>query len=341
MSGIFALFLVLAPQTASAGIFSGFTATASADSSIPNDPSIGINSQQMPLSAPKIGPGVLDDSDDSSSIQDNIIADNVLVPALGPVGNIVTNDSYTDGGGDITSYTVHAGDTISSVAKMFNLKNSTIINNNSLVAGQALKAGTILTILPTDGYLHTVAKGDTLKRIAAKYKVDQNSIAFYNDVGAEDILAVGDTLIVPDATFAPTPSKKVTPSGGFIKRIILPIFTHVGWPDLGSYFSRPLARGVGIRTQGLHGLRHSGVDLGSPVGTPIYAAASGVVIVALTSGYNTGYGKYVQIEHNIPGYEDHDINTVYAHMSKVFVSPGQTVSRGQIIGLVGNTGRST
>jgi murein DD-endopeptidase MepM/ murein hydrolase activator NlpD len=97
------------------------------------------------------------------------------------------------------------------------------------------------------------------------------------------------------------------------------------------FFARPLLGGR--RTQGIHG--HNAVDIAANTGTPIYAAASGKVLVAKSFGYNGGYGKMVIIAH------EGKIQTVYAHMNEVYVSPGETVAQGQNIGTVGNTGRST
>jgi murein DD-endopeptidase MepM/ murein hydrolase activator NlpD len=83
-------------------------------------------------------------------------------------------------------------------------------------------------------------------------------------------------------------------------------------------------------TQGLHG--YNAVDIGTPIGTPIYAAATGQVIVARSSGWNGGYGNYIVISH------DNGTQTLYAHLSQVLVSEGGSVAQGQTIGLSGNTG---
>lgn len=78
---------------------------------------------------------------------------------------------------------------------------------------------------------------------------------------------------------------------------------------------------------------HSGVDIGAPYGSSIYAANSGTVIV---SGYNSGgYGNYVVISHG-GGY-----STLYAHCSSLLVSAGQQVAKGQVIAKCGSTGMST
>ena len=71
------------------------------------------------------------------------------------------------------------------------------------------------------------------------------------------------------------------------------------------------------------------------MGAPILAAASGTVIVAKSSGFNGGYGEMIIIQH------DNGTQTLYAHLSSVKVSVGQQVNRGDVIGGMGSTGRST
>ena len=80
------------------------------------------------------------------------------------------------------------------------------------------------------------------------------------------------------------------------------------------------------------GRLHAGTDFAGPVGTPIYATADGVVTFA---GWSSGYGRLVKIQHEF------GIETRYAHQSAIRVSVGQRVSRGQQIGDMGNSGRST
>ncbi|MGD9665189.1 MAG: M23 family metallopeptidase, partial [Novosphingobium sp.] len=77
---------------------------------------------------------------------------------------------------------------------------------------------------------------------------------------------------------------------------------------------------------------HKGIDLAAPTGTPVYATADGKVEMAQ---WFSSYGKFVKIEHGA------DLETRYAHLSGYTVSPGQTVHKGDLIGYVGSTGRST
>lgn len=93
--------------------------------------------------------------------------------------------------------------------------------------------------------------------------------------------------------------------------------------------------GYGVRYDPFTGntAMHKGVDLAGPVGEPIHAAADGVIIEA---GYNSGgYGKYVEIEHGA------GIVTRYGHMSRIAVKKGDRIARGEEIGGMGSTGRST
>ncbi len=80
---------------------------------------------------------------------------------------------------------------------------------------------------------------------------------------------------------------------------------------------------------------HNGIDIPKPAGTPIVAASSGKVVVAVKSGEGGGFGLHVVIEHSGGVY------SLYGHMSSVKVNVGDTVQTGQQIGAVGNTGRST
>jgi len=77
---------------------------------------------------------------------------------------------------------------------------------------------------------------------------------------------------------------------------------------------------------------HNGVDLAAPTGTPIYATADGIVERA---NYFGSYGNYIQIGHG------NAIETRFAHLSRIIVKDGQEVRKGDLIGFVGSTGRST
>ncbi|PIQ67135.1 MAG: hypothetical protein COV95_00370, partial [Candidatus Zambryskibacteria bacterium CG11_big_fil_rev_8_21_14_0_20_40_24] len=96
------------------------------------------------------------------------------------------------------------------------------------------------------------------------------------------------------------------------------------------YYIKPVN---GRRTQGIHG--YNAVDLGAPAGSPIFAAAPGVVIISRNSGWNGGYGRYIVIRH------DNGTQTLYAHNSENIVYEGTSVVQGQVVGYVGSSGKST
>jgi murein DD-endopeptidase MepM/ murein hydrolase activator NlpD len=102
------------------------------------------------------------------------------------------------------------------------------------------------------------------------------------------------------------------------------------WPVEG-----PITSGFGGRDIGAGYEYHPGIDISVPEGTPIHAALSGTVVFTQSEAESGGYGNYTCIDHG------GGLSTCYAHQSEFLVSPGQSVSQGQIIGLSGNTGYST
>lgn len=97
---------------------------------------------------------------------------------------------------------------------------------------------------------------------------------------------------------------------------------------------RAMASGYGYRRDPIYGTTkfHEGMDFSAPVGTPVYATGDARV---QSAGWHSGYGNLIELDH---GYH---YLTRYAHLSEILVRPGQTVRRGDLIGRVGNTGKST
>ena len=230
-------------------------------------------------------------------------------------------DAGNLGGGQISVYVVHKGDTLPSIAKMFGVSTNTIVWAND-IKGNVIKEGDQLVILPISGVKHTVKAGDTLQSIATKYKADINDILAFNDVGINDKLNPGDVIIVPDGEVATVSNSSSSPSLNSSSNSL---------PTYSGYYMRPIKGGR--KSQGIHG--HNAVDLAAPTGTPIYAAADGVVIVSKTGGWNGAYGTYVVVSH------PNGTQTLYAHMSRNLSIVGQHVVQGQQIGAIGMTGQTT
>jgi len=226
----------------------------------------------------------------------------------------------------ISVYVVREGDTLSQIADMFEVSANTIRWANDLTG--SIRPGQQLVILPVTGVKHIVKSGGTIKDLAEIYDADAQEIALFNGISLATRLEVGDEVVVPNGVISAPKNKTVTKA---TKRSGGSVSVPAASGRSSSGFINPLPGGV--RTQGIHG--YNGVDLGAPSGTPIYAAADGQAIISKPGGWNGGYGSYVVVKH------DNGVQTLYAHMSSVAASQGSWVSQGDIIGYVGNTGRST
>lgn len=311
---LFALF-VLIPIVAYAGLRSfvtGMFKSASADQEYTQ------NSQNMALLQAATAP-----SNAPSGGGDIAIVDDTSLLAENSGVAVNTKDHSSD---QISIYVVRKGDTLSSIAQMFNVTTNTIVWSND-ITGNRVSPGDRLVILPISGVRHTVKKGDTLQSIAKKYKGDLEEIAQFNDLTANAKLAVGDMVIIPDGEMLSGHSTTKAVTSTSVKKVQ----QYLTAPKYDGYYIRPILSGV--KSQGIHG--HNGVDLVSGFGSSILAAADGEVIVSKSSGYNGGYGSYIVIKHG------NGTQTLYAHLSGVQVSVGDSVLQGQVIGNMGSTGKST
>lgn len=305
------------PAPAHAGFFSNLfgASPASAQEDTSN------NSQTVPLLQAVSTPDpTVKDSGDIA-----IVGNSALAAESGPMGTAadVANDMpSTD---QISIYIVRKGDTISNIAKMFGVSSSTILWANNLSKGQALTEGQTLVILPVTGVKYTIKKGDTLKSIAKKFSADVDDIGKFNGITGSSLLAIGDEIIIPDGEI--TTSASSSSSKGTFEKVI----PGSSGPAYAGYYIKPIPCRL---TQGAHG--HNGIDLScGKIGTPIVAAASGKVIISSVGGWGGGYGSFVVISHL------NGTQTLYGHMSRVVARSGDVVKQGQIIGYVGNTGKST
>ncbi|MDO8552473.1 MAG: M23 family metallopeptidase [bacterium] len=283
-----------------------------------------VQTMQLPRPAMNIDPSAARGGGDIT-----IVDGSALMPEEGPAGTI--SDIEKPKNATISVYTVVEGDTLNGIAKLYKVSPDTILWANDLPRNAVLKVGQMLVILPITGVRYTVKSGDTLASIAKKFDADAVDIANFNGLD-EGMIIAGMKLIIPDGEIAvaavvaaPASTK---PAKGTLATTLN---SHTGTVAQIAYYTAPLAHYV--RTQGIHG--YNGVDLAAPKGTPILASADGDVIVSKNGGWNGGYGLYIVIQHS------NGSQTLYSHNSKNIVSVGQSVVRGQVIGYVGSTGKST
>lgn len=241
-------------------------------------------------------------------------------------------------------YTVVPGDSLFTIAKIYGVSAESILwANYSLLNDDPtfLKEGWVLTIPPTNGIYYKWKEGDTIEKIAEKYFADPQEIITWPgnhldvaNLNTENLIDVNVMIpggyrdvvswIVP-VDFAPRSgaTKSIAGPGGCITPETGPIGSgYFQWPTGATYLS-----GFDFMSY------HLGIDIAAAEGTPVIASDSGTVVYA---GWNdTGYGNLVAIDHN-NGYK-----TIYAHLSSVLVQCGQNVNSGNMIGLSGNTGKST
>jgi len=224
---------------------------------------------------------------------------------------------------DVITYTVQAGDTVQGIASLFGLQPTTIMWADSSIedAPDLLRIGQVVTILPVDGVYHKVADGDTLESIAEAYKVEPEAIATceYNHLQSPGYAIVeGMRLIVPGGE-KPYVPKVVTTYTGSVPEGARGT-GRFQWPVLGSI------------TQG-YWYGHRAIDIGASTGSAVLTADGG--FVSFAGWTDVGYGYLIVIDHA------NGFATYYAHLSNIYVSTGQAVERGQVIGAVGSTGWST
>lgn len=216
----------------------------------------------------------------------------------------------------IVEYIVEPGDSLGSVSQKFNITLNTLLWANNLNQNSLIQPGQKLIIPPISGIIHYVKTGDTISEIAEKYKAKAEDIISFNDLSNENDIFIGDILIVPNGVM-PTPSIQKQQAPASV-------------PLASSYFMCPhLACHI---SQGLHW--YNAIDFSGKCGDPIYAAAGGTILkVKLTNSTSrwafSGAGNTISILH------PNGVVTSYGHIAVSLVNPGDEVSQGQIIALMG------
>lgn len=259
----------------------------------------------VPLVA--ISPAATDEDAAGFLLLDETAVQNVENPLSGVL-------SLRDG---LMVYKVQEGDTISKIAARFGVSADTFRWANEGLRSQALQIGQELVVLPVSGVLHRVAEGETPESIAALYGVPSEAVL---NVNPSPFGMKGEGSFKTDASV-------IVVGGKPLKGIS---YASSKLPDLGSYFMKPVN---GWNWGRLH--EKNAVDIANACGTPILAAAEGLVLeVGSPRSWNDGYGGYVKIKHPIAS----EVYTLYSHTEENLVKVGDYVARGDLIAKIGNTG---
>ncbi len=251
---------------------------------------------------------------------------------------------------EVVKYTVAEGDTIFGIAQNFGIEPQTVLWGNYytlLDDPHALKPGQELNILPVNGTYHEWQDGEGLNGVAKYYGVTPEDIINYlaNNLSLETIgdfarpnITPGTWLVVPGGKrefiswSAPLGVTRENPASARV---------------LGPGACEPVTGGaVGFGTfvwpasnHRLSGFdyspstNHWGIDIAGNEGEGAYATDAGVVVYAGWNNY--GYGNMIMVDHG------NNFQSLYAHLSGISVGCGQSVGQGDLIGIIGNTGRSS
>lgn len=215
----------------------------------------------------------------------------------------------------LSEYRVVKNDTLEGIARRHGLRLDTLISVNGLSDARRIYVGKILKVPSIDGVAHTVRRGDSLSRIAADRGIAVMDIIDANDLDDQTIVP-GQSLFIPGARLSSYDLKKA------LGKLVI-------WPIQGSISSY-----FGYRPNPFTGIRqfHNGIDIVGPLDLAVKASMDGRVA---ETGYSSVFGNFVILTHP-EGYQ-----TLYAHLNKISVRQGTSVSQGSTVGLLGSTGYST
>ena len=247
-------------------------------------------------------------------------------------------------------YTVKEGDTIETIANnhKLNVQEFLIANseftsvNNLLYESQKVVVGLINPVINIVVEKHSVQ--EEVAKYATEIKYDKNLVIGYSyteregENGLDKVTRkyqyingqLADTAFISSVEIKPSVSKIVVKGERYIPYVA--DLSYWAWPT-----NKPYVITTGYEWR--WGSFHRAIDIALGYGSPIYAANNGTVVAAVSGCVrgdikcNNERGNYIIINHNIGGY-----HTQYMHLATVSVIPGQTVSRGQKIGTMGNTG---
>lgn len=254
---------------------------------------------------------------DQQALQAAVVSFNPYESTLGTIISAKPRDKVVD-------YTVLGGDTLSTIAKKFDVSLDTLKWENALKS-DTIKPGQTIKVPPGTGIIHKVTSGDNIYTIAKKYNVDaQNIVNFpFNDFADLDTFSLtsGQTLFIPGGSILP-PKPIASPDGFYSGPIQAGARGNSNfiWPTSGGVTQYPV-------------WYHMAVDIANSSLPPVLASDNGTVTFAGCLDY--GYGCHIIIDHG------NGFQTLYAHLSSLGVTPGQSIAQGQQIGVLGSTGRSS
>jgi murein DD-endopeptidase MepM/ murein hydrolase activator NlpD/nucleoid-associated protein YgaU len=237
-------------------------------------------------------------------------------------------------------HTVKEGESLWTIARKNDMHVADLLKANPSIKGEHLDLDQKINLVAVEPIINVIVTGESMvkEKVAYKVEVEKNTsmwkgtekVKIHGQNGQKEVtykIATKNGMVVSKDVLKENVLKQaqnqVVIRGSKYVTVAYRGKGRVGWPISGKITSR-----YGRRWGGLH----TGLDIDGYKGEPVGAAGTGVVTSA---GWGGGYGKMVTIRHN------NGIVTRYAHLSKISVSVGKKVDRGDLIGLVGSTGHST
>lgn len=254
---------------------------------------------------------------------------------------------------DYLVHSVASGETISTIAAQYSLKQKTILWANNLDATSTLRVDQKLLVPPVDGVYHQVTKSDTVATIAKAYGISSENILKQNGLTTDSKLALGDEVFVPGAkplvASVPVDTTKIkvgrdTPARvGTTSRVNAVAVSSAG----GAILEGTSETAIGDKpfifptrgkiTQGFHA-GHYAYDIGNRDRPAIWSAGAGTVVKVVSGCADVsyrcggGYGNHVIVDHG------NGLQTLYGHMTYPTVAVGDKVTQGEVIGKMGRSG---
>lgn len=245
---------------------------------------------------------------------------------------------------EIVKYTVVEGETLSDIANRHGLKTETLVNANNILSPDRLQVGQTIVIPPMDGVFYVARQGDTLNTVAKLHQVTPEVIKDHNRA---ETLQKGQKLFIPGGKALPLPASAIARGSVRSGRGVAVNTFDLRPPTVVAQASEKNGKLIwptdGKVSRGFVG-GHYALDIANRSKPDVWAVKSGTVAKAAGGcpireqgrilGCNGGYGNHVIIDHG------NGLQTLYAHLETIYVTEGTEVAAGQLMGKMGNTGRS-